>query len=39
MTAHANTDIHSHCFASGMNDCLVKPFDREQLQAMLGRWL
>jgi PAS domain S-box-containing protein len=39
MTAHANTDIRNHCLVSGMNDYLAKPFDRGQLQAMLGRWL
>ena len=28
-----------HCMNCGMDDYLAKPFDREQLHALLARWL
>ncbi len=39
LTAHALAEIRDRCLAAGMDDFLVKPFDRTQMADMLGRWL
>ena len=39
LTANALQDERAHCLALGMNDYLAKPFQREELQAALARWL
>jgi len=39
MTAHAFAEDKAACLAAGMNDYLTKPLHREQLHAMLARWL
>jgi len=31
LTANINTEDHARCIAAGMNDIVLKPFDREQL--------
>jgi len=39
MTANAFAEDKARCFAAGMNDFLVKPFDPEALFSALIRWL
>lgn len=39
LTAHALDGDRERCLAVGMDDQLTKPFTREALAAMLGRWL
>lgn len=39
LTANALQDERERCLALGMNDYLAKPFQREELQAALARWL
>ncbi|MGA2228313.1 MAG: response regulator [Syntrophobacteraceae bacterium] len=39
LTAHAMKGDREFCIASGMDDYLPKPFNREQLAEALGRWL
>lgn len=39
MTAHALAEDRLSCLAAGMNDHLAKPFEPEQLNALLQRWL
>jgi signal transduction histidine kinase/DNA-binding response OmpR family regulator len=39
LTAHALEGDRGRCIASGMDDYLSKPFTREQLIAVLERWL
>ncbi|HEY1089735.1 MAG TPA: response regulator, partial [Burkholderiaceae bacterium] len=39
LTAHALAADRERCLAAGMNDCVVKPFDPEQLVAALIRCL
>jgi signal transduction histidine kinase len=39
MTANALPDDRERCLAAGMDDYIAKPFRRQQLQDMLGRWL
>jgi signal transduction histidine kinase/DNA-binding response OmpR family regulator len=39
MTAHAMQDAQEKCLTAGMDDYLSKPFNREQLGAVLARWL
>lgn len=39
LTAHALEGDRGRCIASGMDDYLSKPFTREQLIAILERWL
>jgi signal transduction histidine kinase/CheY-like chemotaxis protein/ligand-binding sensor domain-containing protein len=38
LTALAMREDRERCLASGMDDCLVKPFNREQLREVLERW-
>ena len=38
VTADAVADSRDRCLASGMDDCLTKPFRRSELEAMLVRW-
>ncbi|MEZ5454011.1 MAG: response regulator [Thiothrix sp.] len=39
LTAHALPQERAKCLAAGMNDYLAKPFDLEQLQDMLLKWV
>lgn len=39
LTANALSDERERCRAAGMNDYLAKPFRREDLAALLDRWL
>jgi HPt (histidine-containing phosphotransfer) domain-containing protein len=39
LTAHAMKGDREFCIAAGMDDYLPKPFNREQLAEVLGRWL
>jgi PAS domain S-box-containing protein len=39
LTADAMQGGRERCLAAGMDDYLTKPFNREQLHAMLKRWL
>jgi len=39
MTADVMTEDRARCFEVGMNDHLGKPFDIDQLVAMVGRWV
>jgi len=39
LTAHALAEVRERCLEAGMDDFLVKPFDEQQMTAMLGRWL
>ena len=39
LTANAFADDRDRCLAAGMDDYLAKPFDVQQLQAVLQRWL
>ena len=39
MTANAFKSDREKCLAAGMNDYLSKPFDSEELQRLLSKWL
>ncbi len=39
MTAHSMNSDKEQCFASGMNDYILKPFKREKLHEKLLQWL
>ena len=39
ITANASKEDREKCFAAGMNDFITKPFEPEQLYAMLAKWL
>jgi PAS domain S-box-containing protein len=38
MTANAMAEDRRRCLDAGMQDFLAKPFDRDDLYAMIGRW-
>jgi signal transduction histidine kinase/ActR/RegA family two-component response regulator len=39
MTANAFVDDRARCLAAGMDEYLAKPFNRDALHTLLGRWL
>ena len=39
LTADAVEDVRERCLAGGLDDCLTKPLEVEQLRAALDRWL
>ena len=39
MTANAFAEDHQRCIATGMNDFVAKPIDRQRLAAVLANWL
>ena len=39
ITAHTGPEEREACFAAGMDDCLVKPFQAADLAARLDRWI
>ena len=39
LTADAVEDVRERCLASGLDDCLTKPLELEDLRAALERWL
>ena len=39
VTANAMSDERAHCLASGMQDYLLKPLDRETLLTCLAKWI
>lgn len=39
LTANAFAADRERCFAAGMNEVLIKPFDPEALYTMLLQWL
>jgi CheY-like chemotaxis protein len=39
LTAHALAEVRDRCFAAGMDDFLVKPFDEKTLVQTLRHWL
>jgi signal transduction histidine kinase/CheY-like chemotaxis protein len=39
VTANAFDEDREACLASGMDDCLTKPFTQDQLEEVLTRWL
>jgi CheY-like chemotaxis protein len=39
LTAHAMGGDRDRCLEAGMDDYLSKPFDRDQLERVLLRWL
>lgn len=39
MTAHAMASDKEKCLAAGMSDCVIKPFEPDQLFSVLARWI
>ena len=39
LTANVNTEDHQRCMAAGMNGLVLKPFDRQQLSALMDEHL
>ncbi len=39
MTVHARDEDREECLGAGMNDHVIKPFDPEELYAVLDHWL
>ncbi len=39
MTAHARAEDRDRCLAAGMDDFVAKPFEPEELAAVVARWL
>ncbi|MDT8444789.1 MAG: ATP-binding protein [Desulfuromonadales bacterium] len=39
MTAHVDSRIHEECLTAGMDGCLLKPFRRNNLEAIVNKWL
>ncbi len=39
MTAHAMQTEIQQCFDTGMNDCVTKPVDPDQLKSVITRWI
>jgi signal transduction histidine kinase/DNA-binding response OmpR family regulator len=38
LTAYASAEDRQRCFAAGMDDCLTKPFEADDLYQMVARW-
>lgn len=38
LTADAMVTIHQRCLEGGMNDCLIKPIQKTELESKLQRW-
>jgi HPt (histidine-containing phosphotransfer) domain-containing protein len=39
LTANAVKKETDKCLAAGMNDCIAKPFEEEDLMKLIGKWL
>ena len=39
LTANVNTEDHQRCMAAGMNGLVLKPFERQQLSALMDEQL
>ena len=39
LTSHVLDDVRQKCLASGMDDLLAKPFNKQQIREMLHRWI